>query len=147
VTTPIALPEVQFAGDQSVRLTPTAPMGLGSSISGEQIAEIGAMIGAMDGEKGATIGLLHLLQAITIKSHVEALPQILAKVQELVAAQVNRAMQEIQAMPGYEIPRNPPGALARLSNTTTGPTDTYISKDQVLRLLAVAMRRMPHTKS
>lgn len=126
-----------------VRVTPQHPLGGDmNKVDALQMAELGALIGAMGAEKGAMTSLLQSLQAATIQAWITHLPELLSKMREWERARFNRLMQAIQALP--EAPIYQQGFLSRLTATVPPPqTNSYVDRAEVLRLVAVAMEESP----
>lgn len=144
----MSTPEItvqQYQGDHdslpdvSVRVTPQHPLGSRSTqVNGAQMAELGAMLAAAGAERGTATALLHLLQANTIQTFLGTLPDLLVKVQEWQQARLNRVMQAIKALP--EAPVQQQGFLGRvMAPVQQGPQPSYVSRDQVLQVIAQAM--------
>lgn len=124
--------------DVSVRVTPPHPLGSRSRVNGAEMAELGAMLAAAGAERGAATALFHLLQDNTIQTFLRTMPDVLTKVQEWQQARLNRVMQAIKALP--EAPVQQQGFLGRvMAPVQQGPQPSYVSRDQVLQVIAQAM--------
>jgi hypothetical protein len=127
--------------DQLARYTPVAPTGLGGQITGAQLAELGAILGAAGAEKGATTALLHAWQQMAIKFAVEGFPAVMAQMDELIRARVMRAIQEIKALP--VVPYTVPTSMGDRWKGIVPPTYNYVNQEQVLRVLFAVMGQAP----
>jgi hypothetical protein len=125
--------------NEQTRYTPPAPLGTGFQLSGFQLAELGAMLNAMGAEKGTATALMHNVQALAIKVVMEALPGLLADLHNVHKAKINRLMQEIQAAPGVLV-TSQQNWRDRIAGVQAASVE-YISKEMVLRLIAMAGER------
>lgn len=126
-----------------VRLTPTTPVGTGAlgHLTAAQMAELGAMLGSLGAEKGAVAAILDSLQSVTIQVWIQQLPMLLAKMQAWEKARFQRLLQAVRAMP--EAPLMNQGILNRIMGTTQVPINSYVDRNEVMRLITQAMAEAP----
>lgn len=105
-----------------------------------QIAELGAQLGALGAEKGAMTALFHELQTVSIESWLKHLPSIVSKMRRWERARFNRLLQLVRGMPEAPIGQ---GFLNRL--TANGPVNSYVDRNEVIRLITGLMEEVPVT--
>lgn len=151
MTGPSSVPDVliqQFDGRavDDVRYTPHSPNGYGAQLPASTIAELGAILGAQGAERNALTALLQRFQAVTVKAHIEALPEIIQLLSDLHGQTLNRLIQEVQALPVVTAPASGNGNGSMFTRFTglqsaSQPVISYVNLESVLRLLTAAAQR------
>lgn len=130
----------QLQQDLRTRVTAAHPNGPGVQMTATQLAELGAIYGARNSQRGAVVGLLHKIQEAAIKTVVEMAPELMSSMDEVDKAKFNRAIQEVMALPTIAVPTQLQSGLSRFLGTQVQTVD-YIPREAVLRLLAIAAER------
>ena len=105
------------------------------------IASLGSILGASGMEPTAVANLLQMVQTLAVQVVMEALPAILANLRELQAARIARLKDSVNKLPAATYQ---PGILARAMTQQT--VVSYISLDEVLRLLDLAAAELPNVR-
>lgn len=127
----------------AVSVTPVPPLGAPSTtVSVYDVAATGAILAAMGMEKSSVTSLLHEFQAATNRAFLSALPGLLDKLRGVQEARLKRVIQEIRALPEAVVPQ---GLLSRLMSGPTMVIDSLVRREDVLRILTVALVEQPTT--
>lgn len=138
-----ALPELPEGYDYPVdrvrHLSPSA-RGDRNRINGFEYANLGAQVASLGAEQAYVIKLLQVCETAGMKAFMEALPNILGEMQNLQRSLLNTVMQQVNAIKGV----TPAGGfLSRFA--AAGPVPEYITKEEVQRILASAIERLPRS--
>lgn len=132
--------EVIPVSDVDVRVTSQAPHGGNmTKVDAIQVAELGALMGALGAERGAMTHLFQEFQSATIQTWMTHMPSLLNRIREWERARFNRLIQAVRAMPEANVQ----GLMSRLmANPNTSPR-SLVDREQVIQLIVAVMEDTP----
>jgi len=124
-------------GQVDVRYMPRATLkGGGAGVGAADIAELGAVAGAIGLEVDAVVALVNRVSATSARATLEDLPELLKLIKTANDARINRLIQAVRGLP--EAPVQQQGLWATL-NGRNQQVVSYVSRNEVLVLLGQAI--------
>lgn len=124
-------------GQVDVRYAPQTALRGGYGVGAADLAELGAVAGAIGLETDAVVALVNRVQSTSARATLEDLPELLKLVKSANDARINRIIQAVRGLP--EAPTQQQGIWATLNGRGQQQVVSYVSRDSVLVLLGQAL--------
>ncbi len=134
-------PQQVLPVDVAIRTMPEPPLGGRPAINAISMAEMGALAGAAGLERGQLTSLMRRIQTMAVEVTLGSMNELISAMHNMNTARLNTLAQQVRNLP--EAPLRPVGVMQAVFGVSQTPVVSYVSRAEVLQLIALAMVQNP----